>query len=123
MRFHLWWRLLTSIWRQRTLPLPVHAATSAVADAIVVDVSAISFVAIAASVAAAHANVVICDANADAKMSNVTRYLADGYYDVHLLPPLPLMLMLPRQLMRVDACDDVILKLCVSGLTIDTCKS
>ena len=46
------------------------------------------------------------DANGDAKMTKVTRHLA---YVVLWIPPLLTMHMLLRQLMRGDACDDVML--------------
>ena len=48
------------------------------------------------------------DAIADAKMPNAARHLA-GAYDVLLLPTLLPMMMKLRQLLRADACDDVML--------------
>ena len=49
------------------------------------------------------------DANADAKMPKVARHLASAYI-VLWIPPLLPMHMLLRQLMRADACDDVMLQ-------------
>ena len=60
-------------------------------------------------VAYADACVVANDANADVKMPNVARQLV-GAYDVLLLPPLLPVLMLLGHLLRVYACDDVMLK-------------
>jgi len=50
------------------------------------------------------------DANADAKMPKVARHLVGGVYVVLWMPPLLPMHMLLMQLMRADACDDVMLQ-------------
>ena len=52
---------------------------------------------------------VASDANADAKISNVARHLG-GAYALLMLPPLFSMLMLLRQQLRADDCDDMMLK-------------
>ena len=52
---------------------------------------------------------VVTEANAEAKMPNVSRHLV-GAYVVLLLPPLLPMMMLLRHLMRARACDYVMLK-------------
>jgi len=79
----------------------------------------------------ANAYAVADDTNGDAKMPNVARHLASAYA-VLLMPPLLPMQMLLWQLMRVDACDDVILEFvymclfcllpeCVCGLCMCPC--
>ncbi len=59
------------------------------------------------------------DANGDAKMPNVARHLA-GAYAVLLMPPLLPMQMLLWQLMRADACDDVMLQFVYMCLFVST---
>ena len=49
------------------------------------------------------------DLNADAKIPNDPRHFA-GAYALMLMSPLLPILMLLRQLLRADACDDVMLK-------------
>ncbi len=89
-------------------PVPVPMACAVV---VVVVVAATFGVTIVANVVAPNNNAIACDASADAKLTNVARHLANGTYDVLLLPPFLPMLMLLRQLVRDDACDDVMLKL------------